>query len=108
MLQNLLSERFKLAFHHEKAETGWSYRLVTQQSSDASRSGSTKASPNRPLTLDDDGMCDGPKLDVGEQYLMYTRRDSAGDMPARFVLCGRLAPPFVPGLPSVTSITAHP
>jgi Carboxypeptidase regulatory-like domain len=35
------------------------------------------------LTLYDDGMCDGPKLEVGEQYLMYTRRDENGEIPAR-------------------------
>jgi hypothetical protein len=35
------------------------------------------------LILSDDGMCDGPELRVGEQYLMYTRRDGDGDIPSR-------------------------
>jgi hypothetical protein len=35
------------------------------------------------LTLYDDGMCDGPKLQVGEQYLMYTRRNADRGIPAR-------------------------
>jgi hypothetical protein len=35
------------------------------------------------LVLFDDGMCDGPDLQVGEQYLMYTRRLGDGDVPSR-------------------------
>ncbi len=35
------------------------------------------------LTLFDDGMCDGPILTIGEQCLMYTRRDESGEIPAR-------------------------
>ena len=35
------------------------------------------------LTLYDDGRCDGPNLQVGEQYLMYTRRDGNGEIPVR-------------------------
>ena len=34
-------------------------------------------------SLFDDGMCDGPHLEVGKQYLMYTRRSSGGSIPAR-------------------------
>ncbi len=37
------------------------------------------------ITLDlfDDGMCDGPDLQVGEQYLMYTWRGEDGRIPSR-------------------------
>jgi hypothetical protein len=35
------------------------------------------------LTLYDDGMCDGPELEVGEQYLMYTHRNEDGGIPSR-------------------------
>ncbi|MBS1854955.1 MAG: carboxypeptidase regulatory-like domain-containing protein [Acidobacteria bacterium] len=35
------------------------------------------------VVLFDDGMCDGPTLQVGEQYLMYTRRVGSGDIPSR-------------------------
>jgi hypothetical protein len=35
------------------------------------------------LILFDDGMCGGPDLQVGEQYLMYTRRFGEGDVPSR-------------------------
>src|ERR1700730_8949893 len=35
------------------------------------------------LILFDDGMCDGPELQIGEQYLMYTRRLDEGDVPSR-------------------------
>jgi hypothetical protein len=35
------------------------------------------------VVLFDDGMCDGPTLQVGEQYLMYTRRVGNGDIPSR-------------------------
>lgn len=35
------------------------------------------------LVLFDDGMCDGPDLEVGQQYLMYTRRTGDGDVPSR-------------------------
>jgi len=34
------------------------------------------------LILFDDGMCDGPDLQVGEQYLMYTHRIGEGDVPS--------------------------
>jgi hypothetical protein len=43
------------------------------------------------LILFDDGMCDGPDLQVGEQYLMYTRRIEEGDVPARGCTRSRLA-----------------
>lgn len=35
------------------------------------------------VTLFDDGMCDGPQLEVGEQYLMYTHRLPSGAIPSR-------------------------
>src|SRR5277367_5170640 len=35
------------------------------------------------VELFDDGMCDGPHLEVGHQYLMYTRRLPTGAVPAR-------------------------
>jgi hypothetical protein len=35
------------------------------------------------VVLFDDGMCDGPMMEVGEQYLMYTRRVANGDIPSR-------------------------
>jgi hypothetical protein len=37
------------------------------------------------ITLFDDGMCDGPNLKVGEQYLMYTQNsdDPKADIPSR-------------------------
>lgn len=35
------------------------------------------------LILRDDGMCDGPDLQLGQQYLMYTFRPEAGDIPSR-------------------------
>jgi hypothetical protein len=35
------------------------------------------------VVLYDDGMCDGPTLQVGEQYLMYTGRLRDGDIPSR-------------------------
>ncbi len=35
------------------------------------------------VVLFDDGMCDGPDLKLGEQYLMYTRRLSNGEVPSR-------------------------
>ena len=35
------------------------------------------------LDLFDDGMCDGPNLTVGRQYLMYTSGNPAGPVPAR-------------------------
>jgi len=35
------------------------------------------------VELFDDGMCDGPDLQIGRQYLMYTARASAGPIPAR-------------------------
>jgi hypothetical protein len=35
------------------------------------------------VILYDDGMCDGPSLQVGEQYLMYTHDDGAGYLPSR-------------------------
>src|SRR5690349_14557274 len=34
------------------------------------------------VDLDDDGMCDGPDLKVGRQYLMYTHRFPSGVIPA--------------------------
>lgn len=35
------------------------------------------------LVLFDDGMCDGPDLEVGQQYLIYTHRFGDGDVPSR-------------------------
>lgn len=35
------------------------------------------------LILFDDGMCDGPDLKVGGQYLMYTRLTAQGEVPSR-------------------------
>jgi protocatechuate 3,4-dioxygenase beta subunit len=35
------------------------------------------------VVLYDDGMCDGPTLRVGEQYLMYTHGDGTGYLPSR-------------------------
>lgn len=42
-----------------------------------------KGVPGESVVLFDDGMCDGPALEVGEQYLMYTRRVGNGDVPSR-------------------------
>jgi hypothetical protein len=42
-----------------------------------------KGVSEKELILFDDGMCDGPQLLVGEQYLMYTQRFGEGDVPAR-------------------------
>ena len=42
-----------------------------------------KGVSEKELILFDDGMCDGPTLLVGEQYLMYTGRFGEGDVPAR-------------------------
>jgi hypothetical protein len=42
-----------------------------------------KGISEKQLILFDDGMCDGPYLLVGEQYLMYTQRFGEGDVPAR-------------------------
>ena len=35
------------------------------------------------IELYDDGMCNGPVLTIGGQYLMYTQRDPSGSIPAR-------------------------
>jgi hypothetical protein len=35
------------------------------------------------IQLFDDGMCDGPRLEAGGQYLMYTTVVPTGDIPAR-------------------------
>jgi hypothetical protein len=35
------------------------------------------------VNLFDDGICDGPHLEVGQQYLMYTYDNGAGYLPAR-------------------------
>src|SRR5689334_22783111 len=35
------------------------------------------------VELFDDGMCDGPHLEVGHQYLMYTDRTRSGSIHAR-------------------------
>jgi hypothetical protein len=35
------------------------------------------------LILFDDGMCDGPEMRLGEQFLMYTYRNGDGEVPAR-------------------------
>jgi len=39
------------------------------------------------IELFDDGMCDGPRLEAGRQYLMYTSVLSTGAIPSRG--CGR-------------------
>lgn len=44
---------------------------------------SYKGVKEKTLTLFDDGMCNGPDLQLGEQYLMYTRRAANGDVPSR-------------------------
>ena len=35
------------------------------------------------LVVFDDGPCDGPELEVGQHYLMYTHRLGDGDVPSR-------------------------
>ena len=42
-----------------------------------------KGVSEKSLVLFDDGWCDGPNLEIGEQYLMYTRRLQNGDVPSR-------------------------
>ncbi len=42
-----------------------------------------KGVSEKTLVLFDDGMCDGPDLKLGEQYLMYTRRFDNGEVPSR-------------------------
>ncbi len=42
-----------------------------------------KGLKEKSVLLYDDGMCDGPSLHVGEQYLMYTHDDGFGFLPAR-------------------------
>lgn len=42
-----------------------------------------KGVSEKTLVLFDDGMCDGPDLKLGEQYLMYTRRLNNGEVPSR-------------------------
>lgn len=43
-----------------------------------------KGALNKTVELFDDGMCDGPNLEVGKQYLMYTSRmPGSGAIPAR-------------------------
>lgn len=42
-----------------------------------------KGVSEKTVVLYDDGMCDGPDLQVGEQYLMYTQRPGDGDVPSR-------------------------
>lgn len=44
---------------------------------------SFKGSLPQEVELFDDGMCDGPDLQVGRQYLMYTQRLPTGAIPAR-------------------------
>ncbi len=52
---------------------------------DHSYKGVTEAS----VTLFDDGMCDGPTLQAGEQYLMYTGKPVNGLIPSRGCTRGR-------------------
>lgn len=42
-----------------------------------------KGVSEKTLILFDDGMCDGPYLKVGEQYVMYTHRIGDGPVPSR-------------------------
>jgi hypothetical protein len=42
-----------------------------------------KGVKEKTVNLFDDGMCDGPHLEVGEQYLMYTSDTGTGYLPAR-------------------------
>jgi hypothetical protein len=42
-----------------------------------------KGVSEKTVTLFDSGMCDGPLLHVGEQYLMYTHDDGSGYLPSR-------------------------
>src|SRR5690348_9623013 len=42
-----------------------------------------KGALNKTIELFDDGMCDGPDLQPGKQYLMYTSGDPGGGVPAR-------------------------
>jgi hypothetical protein len=42
-----------------------------------------KGVSEKTLVLFGDGMCDGPDLEIGEQYLMYTTRFNGGDVPSR-------------------------
>jgi len=42
-----------------------------------------KGVSEKELVLFSDGMCDGPMLEIGEQYLMYTTGGANGDVPAR-------------------------
>ncbi len=44
---------------------------------------SFKGELNKTIELYDTGMCDGPDLQVGKQYLMYTSGPAAGPVPAR-------------------------
>ena len=37
-----------------------------------------KGTLNKTVELFDDGMCDGPDLEIGRQYLMYTRTTLTG------------------------------
>jgi hypothetical protein len=42
-----------------------------------------KGTLDKTVELFDDGMCDGPDLQVGKQYLMYTHRLESGAIPSR-------------------------
>jgi hypothetical protein len=42
-----------------------------------------KGISEKTVVLWNGGMCDGPNLHVGEQYLMYTRNDGSGYLPSR-------------------------
>jgi hypothetical protein len=42
-----------------------------------------KGEPNKTIELFDNGMCDGPNLEVGRQYLMYTSGPPNEAVPAR-------------------------
>lgn len=42
-----------------------------------------KGALKRAIDLYDDGMCDGPDLQIGRQYLMYTSGSPTGTVPAR-------------------------
>lgn len=60
-----------------QTENGW-VRLVRMRIDKA-----YKGISEETVILHDDGMCDGPTLQVGEQYLMYTHDDGTAYLPSR-------------------------
>lgn len=63
----------------EALETDGGHPRLVRMRIDKAYKGISKES----VVLYDDGMCDGPVLRVGEQYLMYTAGDPDGQLPAR-------------------------